>query len=110
MNAIKSFLTKQTTKRIANGITKQAKMPDLLFSQLIKKYESQMEKTGNYEIPNWFTIQFISREDGLFNFIGTFHEGKDYAKVDKEQFLSILRTNKVNFEKISEETYKIIRH
>ena len=100
------------TKRIANGTIKLVHMSDEEFEKTFEKYLKTMDKTGDYEIPNWFTIKFVPFKNNLSEFVGTFHEGKEYDKVNKALFLEILKDNNIKFEKISkdEEIYKIIRH
>ena len=100
------------TKRIAKGTIQLVEMADEEFEKTFTKFEKEMDKTGDYEIPNWFTIKFKPLKKNISNFIGTFHEGKDYEQVNKALFLEILKDHNIKFEKISndEEIYRIIRH
>lgn len=112
MSLMTKIIARSTTNRIAKGILKQIKMTDEEFTELINKSEKEFQKTGEYEIPNWFTIQLKQTDNNLFNFIGTFHGGNDYNKVDKDLLFNVLKENNIKYEKINdkEEIYKIIRH
>ncbi len=101
---------KNNTMRIAKGTFMLSQMPDSLFTSTYKKMEKQNKKSPcKYELPNWFNIKFIKKENEIYEFQGSFTDGNGYPLVYKKDFLRLLKKNKVNIEQLDENTYKIIR-
>ena len=98
------------TIRIARGTSVLASMSNQSFISTYKKMEARkVPNPAEYHLPDWFTIKFRQHDKDVYEFIGSFNEGDVYPLVYKNDFLKILRKNKIEIQQIDEDIYKIIR-
>ena len=110
MFKLKDKIIKNNTKRIAKGTYALATMPDDQIEVIFKRMEkSKLQKAAKYKLPEWFSIEFIPKEDDICEFVGSFSDGDGYPLVYKNDFLELLTKYKVNYEELKNNTYKIHR-